>query len=117
MTDSPSAQVAPSRRWLGILALVVSGLLAVLTVVLTVTAIVYAINGAGSTVVLAAVYALLVLLLPVLIAVGLGLWAFFRARPRWMGTVAMLLGGSPVILFAVILLVGLIAGVVMSAGM
>ncbi|MFB7844842.1 hypothetical protein [Microbacterium sp. NPDC056052] len=95
MTSSDLAHPRPARLWLGVLALVLAllflGYLAVSSL-----AFVYGIMG-GPTAQRLPMLALFVLL-PALIATGVGVWAIVRSRPRWLGIVATALCAVPLAL-------------------
>ncbi|MDR6868185.1 hypothetical protein J2Y69_002796 [Microbacterium resistens] len=118
MTDSGSAQVAPSRRWLGILALVLSLIpfgITIVTVVVVVSALVAPSEGSGWAGVNALFYALMALL-PGLIALGVSIWAIARSRPRWWGVVALVLSVTPMIYLVVVAVYMVVMTLIYGAG-
>ncbi|MDR6868137.1 putative RND superfamily exporter protein [Microbacterium resistens] len=98
MTASDSERAHPQREWLGILAFVVSGLVLFCVVVLGVTGIAFVAGG-------------LYVVLPLLVALILGVLAICFSRPRWRGIAAVVMGGLPVVFLAVVLILAVIQSV------
>ncbi|MDR6865847.1 putative membrane-bound mannosyltransferase [Microbacterium resistens] len=95
MTPPDLARPRPARLWLGMVALVLA-FLSLMYLALASVTVAYGIAGAPPGQQL--LWLTLLVLLPLLIVTGVGVWAIVRSRPRWVGIVATALCAAPLAL-------------------
>ncbi len=95
MTPPDLASPRPARLWLGIVALN----LAILSFAyLALSFLVFGFGIAAAPPRQQLLWLTLLVLLPLLIVTGVGVWAIVRSRPRWLGIVATVLSAVPLAL-------------------